>query len=514
MSDLPVILVHNTQESGETSEIQEKKKLGKNVSINPKSVGTVKIKRNGKPSRRWLAKQLEVLKLQNQDLMKTLQTKGENELRLIEIKARLENELQHYRSSVADRPTQKLRMTVLTQDLFILKNLVVKLNKELQRYQDKYGSLANSDEGASGQHTNIRTKWIDGELTLLAPLLVAYDENIKEKEELVKDATEKLKAIGNDCKELVKENEELRSAIKESCEKGDVNYADWQTVQRENLMFKEQNQLLLRQAKLNQSKLQQLKESFQIKLNEIILERDDAVDRLHQTKTELSMLKGRFSIMAEEFDRLKAEDSGKIPHSVHTAYITECRRLFEELKERYEQDREILMRKIAESSTERTDYENEISKLNSERENAKGKLSLLSEEIRSLRENFQKMTKENSDLRTQLNSAVDFSKQLITQEEKLLKELQLRTEEANLGSKLAGRVENLKRNMKNVEIDTIQQMQAIDKDLEKQVKCVGKIKESFTSEITRLRNLLDKRTFQKPKLRWEEDVEDSLDDSV
>lgn len=57
-------------------------------------------------------------------------------------------------------------------------------------------------------------------------------------------------------------------------------------------------------------------------------------------------------------------------------------RLFEELKERYEQDREILMRKIAESSTERTDYENEISKLNSERENAKGKLSLLSEEIR------------------------------------------------------------------------------------------------------------------------------------
>lgn len=53
----------------------------------------------------------------------------------------------------------------------------------------------------------------------MAPLLVAYDENIKEKEELVKDATEKLKAIGNDCKELVKENEELRSAIKESCEK-------------------------------------------------------------------------------------------------------------------------------------------------------------------------------------------------------------------------------------------------------------------------------------------------------
>lgn len=70
--------------------------------------------------------------------------------------------------------------------------------------------------------------------------------------------------------------------------------------------------------------------------------------------------------------------------------------------------------------------------------------------LRSLRENFQKMTKENSDLRTQLNSAVDFSKQLITQEEKLLKELQLRTEEANLGSKLAGRVENLKRNMKVV----------------------------------------------------------------
>ncbi|KAK9511301.1 hypothetical protein O3M35_005876 [Rhynocoris fuscipes] len=278
-------------------------------------------------------------------------------------------------------------------------------------------------------------------------------------------------------------------------------------------MFKEQNQLLIRQAKLNQTKLQQLKESFQSKLDEIVMERDDSIDRLHQTKTELSILKGRFSVMADEFERLKAEDGGKIPQSVHIAYITECRRLFEELKQRYEQDREVLLRKIAETATLRTDLENEVSKLKTERETVIGKINIMAEEIKSLKENIQKMSKENSELRAQLNNAIDFSKELISQEETLLNELHLRTEEANLGSKLASRIENLKRNMKNVEIDTIQQMQAIDKDLENQVKCVGKIKDSFTKEIVRLKNLLNQKTFDQTKFR-KGVSEDSSEDSV
>lgn len=63
-----------------------------------------------------------------------------------------------------------------------------------------------------------------------------------------------------------------------------------------------------------------------LSVDETATERDTALEKYNQAKTELSMLKGRFSVLSEEFDRVKNEEENKIPHSVHTAYITECKR--------------------------------------------------------------------------------------------------------------------------------------------------------------------------------------------
>ncbi|XP_014246844.1 girdin-like [Cimex lectularius] len=501
MANIPEILVHREMNSdNRTAPVpapRERRKQGRMAKPVVKEVESkVRIKSNGKPSRRWLAREIEKLKVVNAELQRGIQQKEANELNLIEAKARLESELSEYRSDTST--TNKERMRILSQDVFLLKNLVVKLNKELQRYQEKYQSYVRNhgDEEYTLEISKNDPSWIDGELTVLAPLLVAYEECLKEKVELLKESQDALTKISYNCKELVKANDELREAVKVSETKGNVTYGDWLAVQKEGKMLKEQNTLLLRQLKLNSSKIETLKDSFQTKLNEVIVERDDFFNKYNQTKTELSVLKGRFSVLLEEFEKHKEEDQRKIPTAVHTAYITECKRLFDELKVRYEDEKSSLVRKVGEVETVNEELETKLAKINEERMMLRTSLDSVSTQVKSMKEAFDRAVKDREILKEQLNNAIQFSKDMVLHEEALIKELRQRTEESQFGSKLAGRVESLKRNMKTVEEGTMKEIQLLDADLQMQVKTVGKIKESFGTEISRLKSILkEKNTF-------------------
>ncbi|BET02675.1 centrosomal protein 89kDa [Nesidiocoris tenuis] len=476
----------------------------KNVTIEEPAEKT-RLKKNGKPSRRWLSREMESMRMELAEMAKKLKEKEANELRFAEIRARYENELAHWRS---DRgPVPKERMKSLMQDVYLLKNLVVKLNKELLRYQDKLRSIPGA--GPLDPETVSRDRsanWVDGELTILAPLLVAYEENVREKSRLVQEAKDDMAQMTSNIKDLVAENESLRQSITESQTKGDITYADWLALQKECAMFKEQNHLLMRQAKLHSTKYLSLKDNFQTKLDETATERDTALEKYNQAKTELSMLKGRFSVLSEEFDRVKNEEENKIPHSVHTAYITECKRLFEELKRRYEDEREILLRNQAEQESRTIEAEQELSRIRHERDLLRNNLESLGAQIKELRDATANIVKERDSLKVQLSEAVQFSKELIAQEEGLLLQLRQRTEESKFGSKLASRVENLKENMKTVEQDTLRQMEVLDTDLQMQVKSVGKIKETFSNEISRLRTLLEAKDSTIAQLKKENEA--------
>uniref|UniRef100_A0A0A9Z5L0 Centrosomal protein of 89 kDa n=2 Tax=Lygus hesperus TaxID=30085 RepID=A0A0A9Z5L0_LYGHE len=490
---------------------RERKNARKNVKVTIEEPSDkVRVKKNGKPSRRWLSREMESMQMEISEMAKKLREKEANELRFAEMRARYENELAHWRSDKG--PAPKERMKVLMQDIYLLKNLVVKLNKELLRYQEKLRSVPGGPQLPDQPACQVQDRtihWVDGELTILAPLLVSYEENVREKSRLVQEARDDMVLMANNVKELVAENETLRTTIKESQAKGDITYSDWLALQKECAMIKEQNHLLMRQAKLNNNKYQSLRDSFQTKLDEIAVERDNALEKFNQTKTELSMLKGRFSVLSEEFDRLKGEEENKIPHSVHTAYITECKRLFEELKRRYEDERETLLRTLGEHESKNIELEQDLNRAKHERDLLRSNLESLNTQVRQLRDATEKTVKDRDSLKVQLNEAVEFSKQLIAQEEGLLLQLRQRTEESKFGSKLASRVENLKENMKTVEEDTLRQMEVLDSDLQLQVKCVGKIKESFSNEISRLRQLLDEKENHIAQLKKEQEARDS-----
>lgn len=114
--------------------------------------------------------------------------------------------------------------TQLHEDVTLLKILIYQLNIEIGRYQDKL-RLLNQKPGDStieNLHDNVDStlerkkvteSWGRVNFHALGPLLEAYQENIKEKEELMQQFRQECDDFAVNFKEIIAENEQLRKEV-------------------------------------------------------------------------------------------------------------------------------------------------------------------------------------------------------------------------------------------------------------------------------------------------------------
>ena len=118
----------------------------------------------------------------------------------------------------------KSENTQLKEDVSLLKNLVYRLNVELERYQAKVQSTGQGIESKNvtniinGLESDSESKkaaesWGKVNTHALGPLLNAYQENLEEKQELIKKYREEIDLFSGKCKEIVSENELLHKEV-------------------------------------------------------------------------------------------------------------------------------------------------------------------------------------------------------------------------------------------------------------------------------------------------------------
>lgn len=112
----------------------------------------------------------------------------------------------------------------LNEDVLLLKNVIYRLNAELERYQDK---LKESGQSVLSKNINdildskrpaddIKTlseSWGSVNTHTLGPLLDAYQESLSEKQELVNKYEEDIANFSIRCKEVIVENECMQNEI-------------------------------------------------------------------------------------------------------------------------------------------------------------------------------------------------------------------------------------------------------------------------------------------------------------
>jgi centrosomal protein CEP89 len=151
----------------------------------------------------------------------------ENNKHLKEERDAYKTELEHMKSQEETESEQTAAVQAqnqeLNEDVTLLKNLVYRLNVELDRYQQKMHKQGGTGElpplkimPSEVKEKEASMAWRNVNKNVLGPLLEAYQETINEKDDLIHIYEQDLNKFGAKCKQIVAENEKLYQDLEEA----------------------------------------------------------------------------------------------------------------------------------------------------------------------------------------------------------------------------------------------------------------------------------------------------------
>ncbi|KFQ63257.1 Centrosomal protein of 89 kDa, partial [Pelecanus crispus] len=233
-----------------------------------------------------------------------------------------------------------------------LKMTVHRLNVELSRYQTKFRPLS--------QEENLKLKslpmkgppppWLL-DMKYLSPLLLAYEDRIREKEDLILEHEAKSFVLQEDMKnfkvrveELVKENEDLHEQLNKN---NFITPTEWQQLQTQAKLVLEENGLLMEQLEIQQAKTkeshrQHVQEASKLTKQIIILE-----DKKHSQEGEIAEYQKQLEALRSTCEDLKARLDSRIAAEEHFALVNDLKSHLQQEQVKKRCEVEDLMGKIA-----------------------------------------------------------------------------------------------------------------------------------------------------------------------
>ncbi|XP_024094003.3 centrosomal protein of 89 kDa isoform X1 [Pongo pygmaeus] len=225
-----------------------------------------------------------------------------------------------------------------------LKMTVHRLNVELSRYQTKFRHLSKEEslniEGLPSKGPI--PPWLL-DIKYLSPLLLAYEDIMKEKDELNATLKEEMRMFRMRVQEVVKENEELHQELNKSSA---VTSEEWRQLQTQAKLVLEENKLLLEQLEIQQRKA---KDSHQERLQEVSKLTKQLM--LLEAKTqgqekELAENREQLEILRAKCQELKTHSDGKIAVEVHKSIVNELKSQLQKEEEKERAEMEELVEKL------------------------------------------------------------------------------------------------------------------------------------------------------------------------
>lgn len=226
-----------------------------------------------------------------------------------------------------------------------LKTTIHRLNVELSRYQTKFRHLSKEEsiniEGLPSKGPI--PPWLL-DVKYLSPLLLAYEDRMKEKDELIATLQEEMRIFRMRVQEVVKENEDLHQQLNKS---SPITNEEWHQLQTQAELVLEENRLLIEQLEIQQRKA---KDTHQARLQEVSKLTKQLM--LLETKTqsqekELTANKEQLEGLRTECQELKTQLDGKIAVNVHASIVNELQSRLQKEEEKESAEMEELIEKLA-----------------------------------------------------------------------------------------------------------------------------------------------------------------------
>ncbi|XP_076239871.1 uncharacterized protein LOC143182622 [Calliopsis andreniformis] len=419
----------------------------------------------------------------------------------------------------------------LNEDIMLLKSIVYQLNVELERYQDKLEkqkveTRSTDFIGCNGKEEKFNQRiWSGVNFHALGPLLNAYRENLSEKQELVRMYEQEMADFGSRCKEILTENEFMHKEVEQLRSECSRYGKEAKSVVENTALLKKQNNLLQKEIIDLKGEANEIRSSYELKI-EMISKDNDVLKREHTaTLSELNNLKGKYEILSKEFEKVKNKEEQTVPTRVHTSAVEECKTLLDELKYRYEVEKRNLQNQIKHMEENQPENEKQLVMVTAERNHLKTLVESHERNIKRMQRKLEHVqatlysTRVSRDsLKEQLNKATDYCENLFSEYERIAVEREKLTtllqetekENANidrLGKSITSRVHSLKTELESVRKGAKQQVEIVEKRIKFQEVKVRRMKRDYRRKIFHLKDIIREKEETIEKLQKEKQAD-------
>lgn len=213
---------------------------------------------------------------------------------------------------------------LLIEDNKQLKETVHRLAVELSRYQAKHPTMTlHSPKIKAGSKQSVRVS---------QALFIAYDERLKEKDDILRTYESHLQALKQQIASLSEENRRLAKRIKELNVSQPVSNDEWLKIQSQVQAVLDENAQLVEE---NEVQNRKVKAQLAAKDKEV-KELSEELSMLNGEKTalqdEIETLKQNYRQVKERFERITVESLEKMPIEEHLASIEECQKVTQDVE--------------------------------------------------------------------------------------------------------------------------------------------------------------------------------------
>nr|KAG5708003.1 hypothetical protein BaRGS_025141 [Batillaria attramentaria] len=275
-----------------------------------------------------------------------------------------------------------IRLEELREENEVMKNTVGKLNQELSRYQAQFRPLSDEEQSRlQGLPSDGPVpSWLINK-RYLAPLFLAYDDLIAEKEQVIAHCQQELRKLRERTEEVVRENQRLQLRGGGSGT-GQLNSSEWQQLQEQARLVLEENQILVEQVDVQQQKVKDLCASHMQEVSRLTKKLSASETEKEEAERELEDLRRKFKDIKHKYDHMVLDTGSHMTMQDHIHSVADLKRSVTEERENLEREREKMANKLKASEEERKQQTMATIELNAENKQLRAEIKALHRSVK------------------------------------------------------------------------------------------------------------------------------------
>nr|XP_056718546.1 centrosomal protein of 89 kDa [Euleptes europaea] len=232
-----------------------------------------------------------------------------------------------------------------------LKMTIHRLNVELSRYQTKYRPISANESVKIGSlpMKGPTPPWLL-DMKYLSPLLLAYEDRMREKEDLILAHEEDMKNFKERVEEVVKENEQLHQQL---CKHSSVSTKEWQRLQSQAKLVLEENAVLMEQLKIQQAKAKDNHKRHVQDVSKLTKQLMILEAKKQSQDKEMQMCQKQLEELRSTIKGLKVSFKDGVAMEEHIALVNQLKSQLQQEQEKREAEVQELMGKLASAQGEK-----------------------------------------------------------------------------------------------------------------------------------------------------------------